>query len=157
MLSTIPILKSVRRSPILIYVWHHLVIFQDDVFNVDLFIIKSRSLLYTEPLWWQWVFVWSSNVKDYVLRKAALSMSDISLCLLVGIFLIYCNNHNTLGNLHPSLHIKHYLQMSNIRRTKFQSLNASRLVLQLCLCYTLKPGSRPTKDKCHDILQISWH
>ena len=30
--------------------------------------------------------------------------------------------------------------ISNIRRTKYQNLNASRLVLQLSLPYPLKPG-----------------
>ena len=33
-----------------------------------------------------------------------------------------------------------YRQTSNIRDTKFQNLDVSRLVLQLSLCNLLKPG-----------------
>ena len=35
-----------------------------------------------------------------------------------------------------------------------------KLIRNMCLEMTLLkllPGPRPTKDKCHDILQISWH
>ena len=35
---------------------------------------------------------------------------------------------------------KHYGQTSNKRRTKTQNLNVYRLVLQLSLPYSLKPG-----------------
>ena len=43
-------------------------------------------------------------------------------------------------NVEPCLLLKNYHKISNIRRTKFQNLNVSHLVLQLSLPNPLKPG-----------------
>ena len=46
---------------------------------------------------------------------------------------------NCMGTISP-----HYRQISDIRRTKLQNLDASRLVLQLDLCNPLKPYDNST-------------
>ena len=66
-------------------------------------------------------------------------------CIDIALFIwIWRHDTNSANCVHQR---PYYRQLSNIRRTKSQNLNVSRLVLQLAVCITLKPGVKSRMKK----------